>query len=135
MLASLVRLVLALTLAFNGISAPMAMAHGGHGSQSGADIAANPHASHHAGHGVPAHEDHQHGHALPAAGDVSPPDELAGAGCCDGPECRCGCILPPAMPLSGAVAVRHALPQLAPAESIGGSPSIALAAPFRPPSS
>ena len=135
MIASLLRLVLALTLAFNGISAPMAMAHGTHSSHLGADATTGPgsHPAGHAGHGSSAHEGHHKGHGS-AVDDGTSGDPLVTSGCCGGPECRCGCILPPALPLASAVAVRHVLPQLAPAKDVDRAPSLALAAPFRPPS-
>ena len=135
MIASLLRLVLALTLAFNGISAPMAMAHASHAgpASAGAGPDGGPHAEHHAGHGLPAHEGHGQDHGIPTA-DTAPADAIAGEGCCDGPECRCGCILPPAVPLAHAIATRQELPQLATAAGVAVAPSIPLAAPFRPPS-
>lgn len=95
-------LLLALTLALNGISAPWAMermnkashaAHGTHehGSVSAdAEEEADTHAMHHAQHG---------GHDMAAMPSPVAPAAPMEESCCNGPACECGCVLPPVVPL------------------------------------
>lgn len=92
-------LLLALTLAFNGISAPWAMARmskashaeqgtHAHGSVS-AEAVADTHAMHHAQRG---------GHDMAAMADPAAPAAPMEESCCNGPTCECGCVLPPVVP-------------------------------------
>ncbi len=89
-------LLLALTLAFNGISAPWAMermskaSHAGHGTHAqgpvSAEAEADPHATHHAQYGS---------HDMAAMADPTGPAAPMEASCCNGPGCECGCVMPP----------------------------------------
>lgn len=99
----LLHLLLALTLALNGISAPWAMArmsHADHGTSGDrtaevkASLAEHAHHGGHAGHG-----DHSGpGLASRDANPVASSDGTHGS-CCDGTACQCGCVLPPVVPL------------------------------------
>lgn len=85
MLASVLRLLLVLTLALNGFTAP-GMAGHDHQAGASADGPATAH-SHHQG----------HHHGAPAADHEKHPTRHHGPGCCDGTTCQCGCVLPPAV--------------------------------------
>lgn len=99
----LLRLLLIVSLVANGVAAPWAMAatpHGGHAGHAGhtGESRGAPHAHHgeHAHHETPAPP-------LPADDDGS---------CCDGPDCQCGCVLPPMLsrPAAAALAFAWSLP-------------------------
>jgi hypothetical protein len=137
MIRRLLHVLLALTLALNGISAPWAMArmshdrHAGHGASHGPDAPTESSPAAHAHHGV--HSGHGHP-ADPGVAQVVDPTPPASSGsCCDGAICHCGCVLPPALLLM-ALAVPAAVPTVTPfvfppqhAVLRRGSP------PFRPP--
>lgn len=137
-------LLLVLSLAFNAIAAPWAMArmqHGGHvhgvssveapaqdlERDAGHDHAAMLHASPH-DHAAMS-EAAMHDHA-PMPEQTTAHDDSA---CCDGAMCGCGCILPPAVPFLATVAFepQSSLPVDVPHPALAivarGSP------PFRPP--
>ncbi|MCB1567753.1 MAG: CopL family metal-binding regulatory protein [Xanthomonadales bacterium] len=104
MLRRALHLLLALTLALNGVLAPLAMAHMGHGNHA----SAMGHGQHHA---MPDHRSgvtqdatahhghHESGTAL-AAADTAPGDADSGP-CCEGSLCQCGCVLPPVVSHAG----------------------------------
>ena len=111
MVRPLLQLLLALSLALNGISAPWAMARMNHGDHAQHDTAA------HTGHGE--HDgDHEHDgagtshgahHAHTMADADSAPAKHGGGACCDGTTCQCGCVLPPVVPFIGLVLAPQAL--------------------------
>lgn len=126
-------LLLALTLALNAISAPLAMAQMARGSHGA-----------HAGHVQPARANRaateqsahrHHGHAAKPAddADASATDPIAGGDCCEGTTCKCGCVLPPVVPYFSLLAIPHSVAS-APAAiveriAVTGSST----PPFRPP--
>lgn len=75
---TMLRLLLILSLLFNGLTSPSAMAGVQHGDH--ADTQAMPHGDHHAGHAM----------------SDAPADEGDGS-CCDDARCQCGCSMPPTM--------------------------------------
>jgi len=105
-------LLLALTLALNGISAPWAMermskaSHAGHGTHQHGSVSADAeaevdtHVMHHAQHG---------GHDMAAMADPAAPDTPMEESCCNGPSCECGCVLPPVMPVMARMLTRQPL--------------------------
>jgi len=105
-------LLLALTLALNGISAPWAMArmsetsHAGHGTHehdpvsADVDAEADTHAMHHAQHG---------GHDMAAMAAPAAPAVPMEESCCNGPTCECGCVLPPVVPVMALMLMRQPL--------------------------
>lgn len=124
----LLRLLLIVSLATNGLASPWAMAHAGPApTTSRAAHAAMPVDCHHRAHGgEAAHAGHQ-GHA--SAMDEAPSQRP----CCGDPDCKCGCVLHPM--LSHATGPLQAIawtaaPEAVPA--IRATPPRA-GAPFRPP--
>ena len=108
MSALALRLLLILSLVFNAVAAPWAMArmqHDGHAH--GVDAASPQDTRQHAAghdHATMSHASpHDHAAMLHAAAhDHAPtlPDQAAAhddSACCDGAMCQCGCILPPAV--------------------------------------
>lgn len=104
--------LLALSLALNGISAPWAMAqmdhagteaHGAHvhdatsPAPDDADVV-----MHHAGHGD---------HALAVETGPGETDDPLDGSCCNGANCDCGCMLPPVVPLVELALTRQLLTQ------------------------
>lgn len=92
-------LLLVFTLILNGISAPSAMAqmsHGDHGKAGHAAVAtATPAASgDHAHHGH-----HAMAEAVEAGATTDTPPADHDRTCCNGTNCACGCVLPPALGL------------------------------------
>ena len=96
----LLRLLLIVSLVTNGVAAPWAMAHPakatGHDhaammAQASSDEASAGSDCHHGA----SHVDHADmGHAAPEADTPATPVDRS---CCDGPNCTCGCMLPPAL--------------------------------------
>jgi hypothetical protein len=96
----LLRLLLIVSLVTNGAAAPWAMAHAAKGSghdhaamlaQASSDEASGGSDCHHGA----THADHTAmGHA---ASDPAAPSAPADRSCCDGPNCTCGCMLPPVL--------------------------------------
>jgi hypothetical protein len=117
----LLHFALVLSLIFNGISAPWAMARMGHGDHGAHDARAIHHdAAQSAPHDSTAHHRH-HDHldvGAPTEADPSP-DPLADGSCCDGSSCQCGCVLPPvlALRMTGVLPVSIGMPAFVAAES------------------
>ena len=96
----LLRLLLIVSLVTNGVAAPWAMAHPAKGSghdhaamvaQASSDEASAGSDCHHGA----SHGDHPAmGHAAPEAETPAAPVDRS---CCDGPNCTCGCMLPPVL--------------------------------------
>ena len=95
----LLRLLLMVSLAMNGVGAPWAMA------KSTSDTAGHDHAAmmaHAPAEQTPASSDCHHGahhgsHDGMGHRDAGAPAEPADRSCCDGPDCSCGCMLPPVL--------------------------------------
>lgn len=137
----LLHCLLALSLAFNGIVAPLAMEHmsasthdregaAGHGAPSADHGQQGAHAGHVRHVGDPGHD---HASYLATTGDESLPPEQLDSSCCDGTSCQCGCALPPA---TGC----FAMPTIAPVAAMAPEFSVKRVAitrvassPFRPP--
>lgn len=127
MAALIIRLVLVATLALNGVSVPMAMAH-----EMPAVVADTASASVHESH-KGAHGAHHHGKDASIPSTDKAPADGAGGGCCDGVSCTCGCILPPALPFAFVLQLRHVHASQPPALSASATPLVAITVPFRPP--
>lgn len=135
MVRSLLHVLLALTLALNGISAPWAMARMNHAA--GEEHAAHAHATpsaasaeaavaaHHGAHG-----DHR---MAVLESDPSPSEPPMDGSCCSDANCHCGCVLPPVVPLM-ALALKpqgvSVTPFVFPAQPVAARRS---SPPFRPP--
>ncbi len=129
----LLHLLLVLTLALNGISAPWAMAHmdhgmhenhGAHENSAGEPTVGGEHAHHDGGHSA---------HGATTALEEAPIPAVADGSCCNGTACQCGCVLPPVLPLVNLAAIPAApastpffMPMQHPAPGRGSPP-------FRPP--
>lgn len=138
---AILHLLLSLSLVFNAVAAPWAMA-GMHAedqvppqADSARSMAAPDHSAHH-GHGHGAHADRVATDA-PDRVDAAPAPHAVHAhddgSCCNGALCSCGCILAPALPFAAAPALA-AVPG---AQScvLPPQPRVAVRAtpPFRPP--
>ncbi len=127
------RLVLALTLILNGISAPWAMAMSGQGSTE----AGTAHAMHAVTPGTdaaPPDSQHHHRPQLPVADDVAAQEDCDGQrSCCTDAACHCGCLLPPVVlvTLSGL----PVMPESQPSDQADGAHRAGLRhpPPLRPP--
>jgi hypothetical protein len=89
------RLVLALTLILNGISAPWAMLMPWPGGTDAGTTPAMQAMTLHSGVAL-SEAQHDHGLSLPDASDVAAPEDCHGQrSCCTDAACHCGCLLPP----------------------------------------
>jgi hypothetical protein len=96
----LLRLLLIVSLVTNGVAAPWAMANpGGAGGHDHAAIVENAPPDDASSNTDCHHSDNHDGHAAMghATPEPSPPSAPADRSCCDGPNCSCGCMLPPVM--------------------------------------
>jgi len=132
------RLLLTLTLVFNGLSPVWAMNpmnHGQHHTHHGAANSAD------AGVPVPRHDHasmHDHaamsGHAMARQTEPSDPKGPHRRSCCDGPaSCQCGCMLPPAMLQTLAVPAPQTVAVAPPRPFLDAVTATRNAPPFRPP--
>jgi hypothetical protein len=121
----LLRLLLILALVMNGVGAPWTMAH----PHSPHADAAAPHSAMHDSSAT------GHAHHGTLAGHGQPDDAAADlpSSCCDGPECGCGCLLPPLLARAAPDLVAFAwgtAPGTEPATRFAGRHG---APPYRPP--
>ena len=94
----LLRLLLIVSLVMNGVGAPWAMANTPGGSAGHDHAAMVAHAASDEGASSDCHHGaHQADHAGMGHADAGSPSEPTDRSCCDGPNCTCGCTLPPVL--------------------------------------
>jgi hypothetical protein len=120
----LLRLLLIVTLVLNGAGAPWTMAHPHPADRAGTDAM-----THEAGAAGHMHHGPHASHGLRA--DAAPADTPAS--CCDGPDCSCGCVLPPMLARTAPILVAgdwRTAPAAEPALRFAGRHG---SPPYRPP--